>query len=108
MKKIDSYEILKVLAETLLLNEGRKIKETLALSCKRTKVKKEIAWAFLKFLKKRGFIIVNVRGRYGFTVDGLEFLFNILKGKLPEEYLTDHLNRIRRLMSFYRGAEFYE
>ena len=105
-KKINSHEILKVLAETLLLNEGEKIKEILALTCKRTKVKKEIAWAFLKFLKKRGFIIVNVRGRYGFTVDGLEFLFNILKGKLPEEYLTDHLNRIRRLMSFYRGLNF--
>lgn len=107
-KKIDYHEILKVLAETLLLNEGKKIKEILELTCKRTKVKKEIAWSFLKFLKKRGFIIINARGKYGFTPSGLEFLIGTLKGKLPEEYFNDHFNRIRRLISFYREAEFYE
>jgi predicted transcriptional regulator len=71
-----SDEYLSLVARELLLSEGQNLEETITLISKKLNVSKEKIERFVKYLYRRNFLLKS-RERFGFTIEGVNFLLNL-------------------------------
>jgi hypothetical protein len=91
--KKDSY--LKLIARELLLSEGQDLEETITSISKKLSIGKKKIERFIEYLYRSN-LLVKSKERFGFTVEGINYLVGLAQGIYFDEDLRGDIHEYGR------------